>query len=162
MSSDGSAVTSLCPGASYTVTLSFPDKRLALLTTSPPVTFISPDPTTSCLGRMDLGGSSEDGEDTSFVGTFTVPCHAAGSTVVFAVTSAGSSSLTAKRWAQNQASLAVDDAASQQCAAVSEVCASPPAGPSKPPPAPGAGKPAPRAVSRRQPPPARRPPPRRG
>ncbi|PNW72872.1 hypothetical protein CHLRE_14g609850v5 [Chlamydomonas reinhardtii] len=118
--SDGSAVTALCPGATHTVTLSFPNPRLALLTTNPPVTFTSPKPATSdCPGRVDLGGSSDANEATSFDGTFTVPCSAQGSSVVFAVTSAGTS---ARRWAQAQATLAVADAASAQCAAVSTTC----------------------------------------
>ncbi|KAG2434545.1 hypothetical protein HYH02_012212 [Chlamydomonas schloesseri] len=160
--SGGGAVTSLCPGARHSLRVSFPIKRLALLTTDPPnvAAFTSPaPPRADCPGRLDLGGSVNSGAATSFATTFTVPCSAAGSSVAFHVVSAGTSG-TARRWATAQTSMTVADPSAPQCAAVSAACA-PAASPPPPPPPPSPPPPSPSPPLPPSPPPdlSPRPPP---
>ncbi|KAG2423649.1 hypothetical protein HXX76_015166 [Chlamydomonas incerta] len=172
----GANVTTLCPGAKHTVTVSFPIKRLALLVTSPnhAVHFSSPAPATSnCPGRIDLGGSKNSHASSSFTATFTVPCAAGStngsSTVVFTVNSAGTSGAT-RRWAQAAATLQIAPESAAECAAVSAVCANGggatdsamPASSSSSGSRTAAHKPPPAMGGRRNPPPTRRPPPHRG
>ncbi|KAG2423651.1 hypothetical protein HXX76_015168 [Chlamydomonas incerta] len=161
--SGGSAVTTLCPGATHTMRVSFgAARRLALLTTDPPnvAAFTSPaPPTPDCPGRLDLGGSVDSGAATSFTATFTVPCSAKGTSVAFHVVSAGSSPVSARRWATAQATMQVagDGSAelSSVCAAVSTACV-PTASPPPPPPPPSPSPPSPPPPS--PPPPSPSPP----
>ncbi|KXZ51834.1 hypothetical protein GPECTOR_11g273 [Gonium pectorale] len=117
---------SLCPGASHSVRVSFgSSRRLALVTASPAVTFTSPSPTSGCPNRLDLGGDSNAGAATSFSATFTVPCSAAGGSILFMVTSAGQ---TSKRFAQSSKTVSVAGsgsaliAAGGACASAAAAC----------------------------------------
>ncbi|EFJ42468.1 hypothetical protein VOLCADRAFT_121535 [Volvox carteri f. nagariensis] len=86
--------STLCSGRSYTLTLSFPDRRLALLTAnSSSVGFTSPKPPTNsvnliCPNRVDLGNSLSTRANLAFNATFTLLCNATGQSVLFEVTSA--------------------------------------------------------------------------
>ncbi|KAG2440702.1 hypothetical protein HXX76_003560 [Chlamydomonas incerta] len=102
----GALTTAVCPGAAYTITVKFPEQRLALLTASTGA-FTNPDPTTGCPNRVDLGGSSRWNVANSFTTTFEVPCNAAGG-IQLKVTSAGRG--TSRQWAQMDTTLTVSSA----------------------------------------------------
>ncbi|KAI8475474.1 MAG: hypothetical protein J3K34DRAFT_50361 [Monoraphidium minutum] len=79
----GAPAKVFCPGGSYGVAAKFPVRRLALLTASSGA--VSADK--RCPSRQYSGGKQSDGFST----TWSVPCDAAGESVVFKVTSAAGS-----------------------------------------------------------------------
>ncbi|GLC72742.1 Histone transcription regulator 3 [Pleodorina starrii] len=105
-------------GGEHTLTLSFGlVPRAALLNSNPPlVNFTSPSPTAGCPNQVILGIPTQK---TSFTTTFTVPCSAAGSSILFKTTSVGKDDF---RWKFNSRSMKVADAASN-AAAPGGVCA---------------------------------------
>ncbi|GLC60034.1 Histone transcription regulator 3 [Pleodorina starrii] len=109
--------------------------RAALLNSNPPlVNFTSPSPTAGCPNQVVLGLPTQG---TSFTTTFTVPCSAAGSDILFKVTSVGRDDF---RWKYNTRSMKVADAASNAaapggvCAAAAAACGISPMNDSSPTP----------------------------
>ncbi|GIL79060.1 hypothetical protein Vretimale_45 [Volvox reticuliferus] len=130
----GAVITTLCPGMANNLSVSFSNKRLALLTANTSsVAFSSALPTSDCPNRVDLGGSSKFRAATTFNVSFNVPCSLAGQNVRFEVTSAAIASTTP--WLQNSVNMPVS------LGAVCGTCTSPrpppvPSPPPLPPPAP--------------------------
>ncbi|GFR42660.1 hypothetical protein Agub_g3597 [Astrephomene gubernaculifera] len=151
--STNSPSDTLCPGGTYKVTVSFKEKRLALLSAnSSSVNFTDPSPTPSCTNQVDLGNNMNSGAALSFTAVFKVPCSAASTVLLFMVTSAGTSTAT-RGWSQNSRTLSV----AKSCPSV--YCPPPPPPPSPHPPSPIPPSPRPSPPSPPSPRPSPPPPP---
>ncbi|GIL63770.1 hypothetical protein Vafri_17775 [Volvox africanus] len=152
----GALTTTLCPGKTSKLLLSFSDPRLALLTANTTsVAFSSPTPPSNdCPNRVDLGGSDSASAATAFDVSFDVPCSLAGQNLMFKVTSA--TNVKPTPWKQNSVEMPVSLGA--DCG----TCASPPPPPPSPlpPPPPSPSLPPPRPSPPPPPPPSPSPPPR--
>ena len=94
VSNTSGAQTTLCQGGQYTVTLGFPDARLAMLTASDGAFAGS----TACPNRANMGSAA-----TSWTRTLTVPC--AGSSMTLKTTTSSSQSVG---YSYNSQDLTVD------------------------------------------------------
>lgn len=130
----GQVVSKACLGGNYTVRISFPKARAALVSSSVGV-FTSPKPTTGCPNRLDLGFQGR-AKSTSYTAALLLPCTAPGSGQL-RVTSSGSE----HEWKQASASLVIDDSC------YVGACATPGGASSPPPPPSTLASPSPPSVS---------------
>ncbi|GIL81979.1 hypothetical protein Vretifemale_10905, partial [Volvox reticuliferus] len=98
-------VSSLCPGANYSLQGFFPVPSLVLLTSSEG-RFLYPAPTPGCQNRVDWGASMSPRAATLFNATYAVPCNVSADVIQFRVTSASRG--YPGTWAQAATTMPVD------------------------------------------------------